>query len=169
MCMRVEHFVFLDSVSFLIIALRKLPEAFGQTVAKSWYTHYFNTQANLDYVGIIPDITYYSVDEMSASERNEILAWYEGQKDEVFDNRRVFESYFQDDESVLGEACRVLRRIFIQIGNIDVFLQSVTIASTCNKEMRKRFFKPNTVGLLPSGGYTSNVYYSKKLCCASCT
>ena len=57
MCMRVEHLVFLDSVSFLPIALRNLPEAFGLTVAKSWYPHYYNTRANLDYAGKILDMT----------------------------------------------------------------------------------------------------------------
>jgi hypothetical protein len=93
MCMRAEHLVFLDSISFLPFALRKLPEAFGLTVANSWYPHYFNTQANLDYVGKIPHISYYRVDEMSANERNEFLAWCEGQKDEFFDNRRVLVSY----------------------------------------------------------------------------
>jgi len=36
MCMRVEHLDFLDSVSLLYFALRKLPEAFELTVAKSW-------------------------------------------------------------------------------------------------------------------------------------
>jgi len=30
MCMRVEHLVFFDSVSFLPFALRTLPEVFGQ-------------------------------------------------------------------------------------------------------------------------------------------
>jgi len=43
-----------------------------------------------------------------------------------------------------------------------VFLQSVTIASACNKLMRKRFLKPNTIGLIPSGGYTGNVNYNNK-------
>ena len=52
------------------VCMCKLPEAFGLTVAKSLYPHYFNTLANLDYVGKIPDITYYGVDEMSRSERN---------------------------------------------------------------------------------------------------
>ena len=51
MCMRVELSVFLDIVSFLTFALRKLPEPFGLTFAKSWYSHYFNTRANLNYVG----------------------------------------------------------------------------------------------------------------------
>jgi len=50
MCMRMDHLVFLDSVSFLPFPLRTLPEAFGLTVAKSWYPHYFNTEENLDYI-----------------------------------------------------------------------------------------------------------------------
>jgi len=46
------------------VALRKLPEAFGLQATKSWYPHYFNTEENLDYVGPMPDISYYGVDEM---------------------------------------------------------------------------------------------------------
>ena len=85
MCMRGEHLVIFDSLSFLPFALLKQPDAFWVTVAKSWYLHYFITRANLDYVGKIPHIIYYGVDEMSESERNEFLPCYEGQKDEVFD------------------------------------------------------------------------------------
>jgi len=87
MCMRLEHLFFLESVSFLPFALRKLPEAFGLTVAKSWYTLYINTRANLDYVVKIPDIIYHGVDEMSSSERSEFIGWYEGQNDSVLDNK----------------------------------------------------------------------------------
>jgi len=71
--------------------LRKLPEAFGLAVAKSWYPHYFNTKANLDYVCPIPAASYYGAEEMSPSERSEFLTWYESQKDAVFDNRRILE------------------------------------------------------------------------------
>ena len=77
---------------FLPFPLRKLPETFWLKVAKSSYAHYFNTLANQDYVGKIPDISHYGVDEMNASERNEFFAWYEDQKVEVFDNRLVLES-----------------------------------------------------------------------------
>jgi len=61
--------------------LRKLPEAFGLSVTKSWYPHFFNTKANLNYVGPIPDMSQFGVDEMGDSERKEFLAWYEAQKD----------------------------------------------------------------------------------------
>jgi hypothetical protein len=46
--------------------------------------------------------------------------------------------------------------------NIEVFLGSITIASACNGVLRKRFLKPGTIGLIPTGGFTGNVNYSKK-------
>ena len=103
MCKRMEHLEFLDSLSFLPFALLKLPEAFWLKGAKSWSPHYFNMRSKLDYAGTIPVISYYGVDEMSASERNEFLHWNEGQKDEVFDDRRALESYCQDEVSVSGK------------------------------------------------------------------
>jgi hypothetical protein len=53
--------------------LRKLPEAFGLQASKSLYPHLFNTKANLDYVGPIPDIKYFGTDEMSEGESREFI------------------------------------------------------------------------------------------------
>ena len=89
---------------------------------------------------------------MREDERKEFLVWYESQRSETFDNRYVLESYRQDDVTVLRQACRVFRREFVQIGHIDVFVESFTIASACNKVLRKRFLKPDTIGLIPTGG-----------------
>ena len=36
-------------------------------------------------------------------------------------------------------ACKVFRREFMQIGNLDVFLESIIIASACNKFLHIRF------------------------------
>jgi hypothetical protein len=157
MCMRMEHLVFLDSISFLSCALRKLPEAFGLSARKSWYPHYFNTSANMHYVGKMPDIRFYGVDAMSDGERREILQWYDCQKSEIFDNQRVLEEYCQADVTVLRQACQVFRREFIEIGNIEVFIESISIASACNKVLRRRFLKPDTIGLIPAGGYMGNI------------
>ena len=87
--MKMDHLVFLDSVSFLPCALRKLPEAFGMQASKSWYPHYFNTEENLDYVGPMPDIAYYGVDEMGVGEREEYLELYETRKSQPFHNKQV--------------------------------------------------------------------------------
>ena len=77
------------------------------------------------------------------------MAWYNEQKVKVFDNRHVLEQYCQDDVTVLRQACRVFRREFLEIGNIEVFLEALTIASACNKVLRKKFLKPETIGLIP--------------------
>jgi len=50
----------------------------------------------------------------------------------------------------------------MHIGNIEGLLVSVTIASVCNKILRKRFLQPDTIGLILTGGYTCNNNYSRK-------
>jgi hypothetical protein len=92
MCMTIELMTFIDSISFMPCSLRKLPEEFRITSAESWYPHYFNTKENMNYVGEIPDVSYYGADAMSAKERAEFLAWYEGQRSTVFDNRNILEA-----------------------------------------------------------------------------
>ena len=42
---------------------------------------------------------------MGEEERMDFLAWYESQKSEIFDKRRVIEKYFQDDATVLRQSC----------------------------------------------------------------
>jgi hypothetical protein len=73
--MKMEHLTFLDSLSFIPLPLRKLPEAFGLASRKSFYPHYFNTKEKMDYVGEMPDISYYGVDQMGESERKNFLSW----------------------------------------------------------------------------------------------
>ena len=131
--MTLHHITFLDSISFLPMALRKLPEAFGISASKSWYPHYFNTKSNWDYVGPIPGIEHYGVEQMNESEGEEFMAWHETQKDIVFNNRQVLTQYCKDEVTVLRQACQLFRRDFFQVGIVDVFLESCTIASACKK------------------------------------
>ena len=63
----------------------------------------------------------------------------------VFDSRRGLEQYCQDDVTVLREACRVFRREFLEVENIEVFLEALTIASACSKVLRKKFLKPEMI------------------------
>ena len=108
-------------------------------------SHYFNAEENLKYVGSIPYTSYYGIDEMRAGERTEFLEWYDSQRSVLFDNKRVLEAYSQDDVILLRQACPVFRREFLQVGSIDVFHESVTIASAFNKVLRKLFVKPDTI------------------------
>jgi len=46
----------------------------------------------------------------------------------------------------------------MHIGNIEVFFESITMASACNKVLRKRFLQPVKIGIIRTGGgdYTCN-------------
>jgi G:T-mismatch repair DNA endonuclease (very short patch repair protein) len=117
----------------------------------------------MNYVGPAPDASYYDIDHMHQVERKEFLVWYEAvAKKEVFDNRRVLEVYCQADVTVLREACRTFRKHYLQIGNVEVFLESITIASACNKLFRKKFLLPVRIGIIPVGGYTDKRKQSRK-------
>jgi len=74
----------------------------------------------------------------------------------------MLKQYYQDDITVLRQACRVFGRDIMQIRKLYVFLEAITIASPCNKVMRKRFLQPDTPDLIPTSGYTCNKNYSKK-------
>ena len=63
--MKIQHIQFLDWVFYMPMPLRKLLEAFGVQASKSWFTDYFNTKANIDNVGPMPDIKHYGADDMS--------------------------------------------------------------------------------------------------------
>jgi len=89
---------------------------------------------------------------MGEEERQEFFAWFESKKsDRVFDKGRVLEKYCQDDVTFIRQACPVFRRDFMQIANINVFVESITIASACNNVLRKRFLLSDTIGPIPTG------------------
>ena len=98
---------------------------------------------------------------MGGSERRDFLSWYEDQKSEDFDNRHVLEFFLascrhRPEASVLS----IQAWIYSNWEHRSV-LESVTIASACNKVFRKRFLKPDTIFLIPTGGYIGNVNYRK--------
>jgi len=78
--MKLEHLLFIDSASYLPMPLRKLPEAFGHSVTKSWYPHYFNKKVHLEYLGPFPDISFFGAKEISQPARMEYMTWYEDEK-----------------------------------------------------------------------------------------
>ena len=106
------------------MALRKLLEAFGLEATKSWYPHLFNSKANLNYVGSIPDMTQYGVTGMGEEVGKVVRSWYDTQKDKVFDNRCVLEKYCQDDVTVLRQEYQMFRRLFMDVRHVDIFLES---------------------------------------------
>ena len=57
--MRVENLNFVDSLNVLPMSLKSMPKSFELTRKKARYTHFSNTDKNLDYVGPHPELNYY--------------------------------------------------------------------------------------------------------------
>jgi hypothetical protein len=89
------------------------------------------------------------------------MSWYDEQKEKVFDNRRVLKQYCQDDVSLATSKSDFKAR-FHEITNNEVFLETLTIASACNKVLRKKILKAETVGLIPAECCSANKRYSEK-------
>jgi len=60
-----------------------------------------------------------------------------------------------------GFKCRSIQTRVYGDWQFEVFLESFTIASACNKIPRKRFSKPDTIGVITDGGYSCNNNYRK--------
>jgi len=90
---------------------------------------------------------------MSADDRAQFLALYEEQKDKIFHNKDELFPYCINDVNVLRQACCAFRNLFFKLVKIDPFRQALTISSICNEVFRSLFLKPDTVGIIPRGGY----------------
>ena len=57
-----------------------------------------------------------------------------------------------DDVNVLRQACCAFRNLFLKLVKMDPFRQAITVSSICNKVLRKKFLKRDSVGIMPRGG-----------------
>ena len=90
------------------------------------------------------------------------MRWVKRRKQSFSSGTSARKRSFSTTGTVLRQACRVFRREFMHTGNIEVLLDVLTIASACNKFLRKRILQTNTIELIPSGECTCNNKYSKK-------
>ena len=67
---------FVDSLCFIPMSLANFPKTFGlNELSKGYFPHYFNTDANQNYEGPLPDASYYNPDSMSPGDRTTFYAW----------------------------------------------------------------------------------------------
>ncbi|KAJ8962384.1 hypothetical protein NQ318_018368 [Aromia moschata] len=153
--MKMENVKFLDSLNYFPMALSKLPKAFGlgDGFKKAYFPHLFNTIDNSNYVGPLPPLEFYSPDNIKPEERDKFLEWYEAHKQDEFNMQRDLVEYCISDVEILTAACLKFREQLLDTGNVCPFTEACTIASACNKVYRRNFLQPNTIGIIPRGGY----------------
>ncbi len=124
---------FVDSLSFLPMALKDFPKTFGEKeLKKGFYPHHFNTQDKWDYVGVMPDKEYFHPERMKPKDSKEFHKWY-GEKIEnnyVWNQKEEMKNYCISDVDILRKCCIQFRQIYLDVADIDPFTY-LTIASVC--------------------------------------
>lgn len=141
----------IDSFLFIPMALEKFPKTFGLTeMKKGFWCHKFNSRENNEYIGSMPDRSYYSPEFFSDSKRQEFDIWYENQKNEIFDFKKELTEYCLSDVKLLKHGVLTFRKNIINITNgaIDPFHRCITIASLCHLVFRTMLMKPKSIGII---------------------
>ena len=103
---KVKTTKFRDSMCHLAGALDSLPKMLDLVGnwKKGFFPHRFNTPDNQNYVGRIPDVSYYEPESMKAPRRMEFESWYaeESRKGQQWDLQKELEEYCKSDALVLA-------------------------------------------------------------------
>lgn len=158
-----NHIRFIDSINFIPMALKKFPKAFGlPDIEKGFYPHLFNTQENYNYIGRLPDSSYFFENSIHNLDRLDFDIWY-GKKflaQETFDNRMEMIKYCRIDVELLRRGCTTFMNDFLKLTNFNPFLQAITLAQTVMCVYRKNFMPRNQLGIIPQNNYSLNINQS---------
>jgi hypothetical protein len=142
------NLTFIDSFNFIAQPLSEFPKTFGLAeLKKGFFPHYFNTEANQNYVGSMPAKELYDYKHMRNEKRIEFLEWYEIHKNSTFDFKKEMHEYCKSDVDILRKACIKFRAEFLEIAIIDP-LQYITIAGVCMAIFRSKYLTEDTVAVV---------------------
>jgi hypothetical protein len=147
----------IDSINFLPSALSELPKMLGlEELKKGYFPHLFNWKENQSVVlKHLRNVRYYNPDAMKLKDRKAFLMWYENNYRQRFDFQRELLSLCRSDVDILRRACLTFRQLFLEMtsgdghGGINPFQKCITIASACYLVFRKKFLRPDTIGIIP--------------------
>ncbi|XP_034236318.1 uncharacterized protein LOC117642344 [Thrips palmi] len=155
--MKLNTWSFIDSLMFLPMPLSALPKAFGLTELKKGYFPFLaNTREYYNYEGApFPEREMYCVSGMKAQSAIEFNRWYDEQVNQgaVFNFKRELVDYCISDVTILRQACQSFRKLFAESAGFDPMFHSITLSSAVMNSFRKLFLLPNSIGIVPPGGY----------------
>lgn len=123
---------------------------------KGFFPYTFNVPENENYVGPVPDKTFFGINRMTAKKRLEFDNWYSAAVQEFGDNYCLMdecEKYCKNDVLVLRECCKISQKNFMEMfPEIDPFDQP-TNPSAVMLGFQVHYLQPTTIGIIPNAGY----------------
>lgn len=153
MYMKIGSVRFIDSLNHIAQGLSTFPSTFGiKEMKKGYFPYLFNVKENQNYVGKIPDIHYFSPDEMKPDTRKEFIQWYQKQTNYVYDFKKELTEYCISDVDILKRSMEMYIDEGIALNGINPITCS-TIASYAMKVYRTNYLKENTIAVLKKDEY----------------
>ena len=147
---------FIDSLCFLPVPLASFPATFNLTeLKKGFFPHLFNTPANQEYVGRMPDLEYFDPDGMMPEKKEELCNWHADQvrRNVTFIFKDEIIAYCKSDVALLKAGCQAFQREFESEAGFNPMEKAYTIAGACNLYWRKHHLEPNTIAVEPIRGW----------------
>ena len=143
--------------------LSAFPETFGLSeLKKGFFKHLFNRPENQEYVGPIPDESFFMPETMSVKGRVEFDKWHAAQvKNKViFDFSKEIIEYCESDVQLLKQGCLTFKRLFEKQAKFNPF-DNIAIAAACNRDLRQNRMELNTIASEPLHGWRLKTNFSK--------
>ncbi|KAK3751008.1 hypothetical protein QZH41_020166 [Actinostola sp. cb2023] len=157
-----DRFIFFDIETMPLEAVHRVNLTFNLPEEKGYFPHFFNRPENQNYVGPYPALEYYGIESMKESDVETLRQWHTEQLGKTFDLQAELKHYCQQDVILLKRGVMEARRIFLDVTGFDPFVKCITLASACMWFYRYRFMPPNSIGIIPQGGYTPRDIQSLK-------
>ena len=142
---RKNNIRFIDSLSFFLCPLSKLSETFNIDTVKGYFPHKFNIPENQNYIGKIPDETYYGSNNMKPEDKVKFDKWYSENKEITNWNfQEEFNKYCSADVDLLSKSILKFRQIFKDKLDVDPF-RYITLASLCKDIYLNKFLPEKTI------------------------
>lgn len=156
---------FIDSLSFLPMALAKFQETFSLDIelTKGFFPFRYLSYSNWNDFCRLPAKDQFGIDTNDTKNSKVIsfLKWYDEQPTENYNIRSEAIKYCTKDVTILREGCIKFMKIILDIGDINPFLECVTLAQLALTVYRKKFMKRNTLGKMPENNYHMNSTQSR--------
>jgi len=137
---------FVDTLNFFLAPLRELPNIFDiKECTKGDFPHKFHIKENQNYIGNIPDISFYGPENMKPEVFEEFIEWYDKQKDITNWNFKMeMQKYCRSDVEVLSRSILAFSKLFHKHLDVDPF-RYVTLASLCMSIYINKFLPDKSI------------------------